>query len=33
MDDSSTTEERTTMLDLGDNNETNYLGVYLPDLD
>jgi hypothetical protein len=33
MEDSSTTAERTSKLDLSDDNEQNYLGTYLPDLD
>jgi hypothetical protein len=33
MDDSSNTAERTTKLDLSDDSEQNYLGIYLPDLD
>jgi hypothetical protein len=29
----STTRERTSVLDFSEENDTNYLGVYLPDLD
>jgi hypothetical protein len=29
----STTTERTSVLDFSEENDTNYLGVYLPDLD